>query len=124
SLTGVNTAASISAPKLSNGPTRAITSSGTPFAVIAASRLSASKIQIAPSCPPANNLVAITQTRTNPRRSLFIEVPAWPAEAESDIVSDGGRGSTVGRVQGGLNTHSLRELNALLHIRRLKPHSA
>jgi hypothetical protein len=37
----------------------------------------------------------------------------WQAEAESDIVGDGGCGSVAGRVQGGLNTHSLRELNAL-----------
>src|SRR5262245_56303030 len=48
SLTGVNTAASISARKLSNGTTQAIISSGSPFAVIAASRLSASKN---PNCP-------------------------------------------------------------------------
>jgi hypothetical protein len=48
SLTGVKTAASISARKLSNGTTRAIISSGSPFAVIAASRLSASKN---PNCP-------------------------------------------------------------------------
>ena len=43
SLAGLNTAASISARKLSNGTTRAIISSGSPCAVIAASRLSASK---------------------------------------------------------------------------------
>src|SRR6516165_12763358 len=43
SLTGVHAAASISARKLSNGTTRAIISSGSPFAVIDASRLSASK---------------------------------------------------------------------------------
>src|SRR5271169_7255924 len=48
SLTGVNTAASISARKLSNGTSRAIISSGAPFAVIDASRLSASKN---PNCP-------------------------------------------------------------------------
>src|SRR5216683_3166566 len=48
SLTGVKTAASISARKLSNGTTRAIISSGSPFAVIAASRRSASKN---PNCP-------------------------------------------------------------------------
>src|ERR1700693_4576141 len=48
SLTGVNTAASISARKLSNGTTRAIISRGSPFAVIDASRLSASKN---PNCP-------------------------------------------------------------------------
>jgi hypothetical protein len=35
------------------------------------------KIRIAPSSPPAN-LVAITQTRTNPRRLLFFEVPLMP----------------------------------------------
>src|SRR5580704_3223563 len=50
SFTGVNTAASISARKLSNGTTRAIISSGSPFAVIAASRRSASKN---PNCPIA-----------------------------------------------------------------------
>src|SRR5215470_8878627 len=74
SLTGVNTAASISARKLSNGTTRAIISSGSPFAVIAASRLSASKNR---NCPivPTPHLVAITQIRTNSRRSLFFEVP-------------------------------------------------
>src|SRR6201981_876581 len=75
SFTGVNTAASISARKLSNGTTRAIISSGSPFAVIAASRRSASKN---PNCPivstPAN-LVVTNQTRTNSRRSLFFEVP-------------------------------------------------
>src|SRR5580704_18919481 len=48
SFTGVNTAASISARKLSNGTTRAIISSGSPLAVIAASRRSASKN---PNCP-------------------------------------------------------------------------
>jgi hypothetical protein len=46
SLTGVNTAASNSARKLSNGTTRAIVSSRSPFAVIAASRLSASKSEL------------------------------------------------------------------------------
>jgi hypothetical protein len=45
----------------------------------------------------------------------------WQSEPESDIVSDGGCGSVAGRVQGGLNTHSLREFNVLLHIRQLKP---
>jgi hypothetical protein len=46
------------------------------FSIAGASRsdLSASKNRIASSCPPAN-LVAITQPRTNPRRSLFFEVP-------------------------------------------------
>ena len=41
--TGANVDASISARKLSNGTTRSIISSGSPFAEITASRLSASK---------------------------------------------------------------------------------
>src|SRR5580692_9412106 len=56
SLTGVNTAASISARKLSNGTTRAIISSGSPFAVIAASRLSASKNPNCPIVPTVHSL--------------------------------------------------------------------
>src|SRR3954470_10492168 len=48
SFAGVNTAFSISSRKLSNGTTRAIISSGSPFAERAASRLSASK---KPNCP-------------------------------------------------------------------------
>src|ERR1700678_1591132 len=75
SLTGVNTAASISARKLSNGTTRAIISSGSPFAEIAASRLSASKNPNCPIVPTLANLVVTSQTRTNSRRSLFFEVP-------------------------------------------------
>src|ERR1700677_3030333 len=75
SLTGVNTAASISARKLSNGTTRAIISSGSPFAEIAASRRSASKNPNCPIVPTLANLVVTSQTRTNSRRSLFFEVP-------------------------------------------------
>jgi hypothetical protein len=60
SLTGVNTAASISERKLSNGTTWETISSGSPFAVSAASGRSASKIRIAPWYPPAN-LVAVTR---------------------------------------------------------------
>src|SRR6202030_3520160 len=75
SFTGVNTAASISARKLSNGTTRAIISSGSPFAVIAASRRSASKNPNCPIVPTPANLVVTNQTRTNSRRSLFFEVP-------------------------------------------------
>src|SRR3984893_13857182 len=73
SLTGVKTAASISARKLSNGTTRAIISSGSPFAVIAASRRSASKNPNCPIVPTPANLVVTNQTRTNSRRSLFFE---------------------------------------------------
>src|ERR1700678_167094 len=75
SLTAVNTAASISARKLSNGTTRAIISSGSPFAEIAASPLSASKNPNCPIVPTPANLVVTSQTRTNSRRSLFFEVP-------------------------------------------------
>src|ERR1700720_4566918 len=75
SFTGVNPAASISARKLSNGTTRAIISSGSPFAVIAASRRSASKNPNCPIVPTPANLVVTNQTRTNSRRSLFFEVP-------------------------------------------------
>src|SRR5207342_545334 len=75
SLTGVKTAASISARKLSNGTTRAIISSGSPFAVIAASRRSASKNPNCPIVPTPANLVVTTQIRTNSQRSLFFEVP-------------------------------------------------
>src|SRR3984893_1328860 len=75
SFTGVTTPASISARKLSNGTTRAIISNGSPFAVIAASRRSASKNPNCPIVPTPANLVVTTQTRTNSRRSLFFEVP-------------------------------------------------
>jgi hypothetical protein len=60
---------------LSNGTTRAIISSGSPFAEIAASRLSASKNPNCPIVPTLANLVVTSQTRTNSRRSLFFEVP-------------------------------------------------
>src|SRR5258708_31202531 len=62
SFTGVNTAASISARKLSNGTTRAIISSGSTFAVIAASRRSASKNPNCPIVPTPANLV-VSQIR-------------------------------------------------------------
>src|SRR4029079_12682133 len=56
-------------------PARAIISSGSPFAVIAASRRSASKNPNCPIVPTPANLVVTNQTRTNSRRSLFFEVP-------------------------------------------------
>src|ERR1700674_2792949 len=80
SLTGVNTAASISARKLSNGTTRAIISSGSPFAEIAASRSSASKKPNCPIIPTSAKLVVTNQIRTNSRRSLFFEVPSRPKD--------------------------------------------
>src|SRR5580692_4558916 len=75
SLVGVNTAASISARKLSKGTTRAIISSGSPFAEIAASRLSASKNPNCPIVPTSTHLAVTRQTRTNSRTTLFFEVP-------------------------------------------------
>src|ERR1700730_8430348 len=75
SFAGVKTATSISARKLSNGTTRAIISSGSPFAVIAASRRSASKNPNCPIVPTPANPVVTTQIRTNSRKSLFFEVP-------------------------------------------------
>src|SRR5450759_2125309 len=75
SSAGVNTTASISARKLSNGTTRSIISSGSPFAEIAASRLSASKNPSCPIGPTSANLVVISQIRTNWLRRLFFEVP-------------------------------------------------
>src|SRR4029077_19011051 len=76
SFDGVNTAASISARKLSNGTTPAIFSNGSPFAEITANRLSASKN---PNCPIVSHpriFVATSQTRINSQTSLFFEVPA------------------------------------------------
>src|SRR5271163_1856060 len=66
SLAGVSTTASISARKLSNGTTRSIISSGSPFAEIAASRLSASKKLNCPIVPEPANREITNQTRTNP----------------------------------------------------------
>src|ERR1700678_73 len=58
SLTGVNTAASISARKLSNGPTRAIISSGSPFAESPQAACQHRRIQIAPSSPHSRILLS------------------------------------------------------------------
>src|ERR1700678_4443342 len=93
SLTGVNTAASISARKLSNGTTRAIISSGSPFAEIAASRRSASKNPNCPIVPTLANLVVTSQTRTNSRRSLFFEVPMNEKRAFLNFVPGFRRGA-------------------------------
>src|ERR1700730_9699476 len=60
SLTGVKTAASISARKLSNGTTRAIISSGSP------------KL---PHRPHTRESCCPNQPPTNSRKSLFFEVP-------------------------------------------------
>jgi hypothetical protein len=57
---------------------RQMISSGSPFAEIAASRLSASKNPSCPIGPTSANLVVISQTRTNWLRRLFFEVPIIP----------------------------------------------
>ena len=74
SFASVDTAASISARKLSNGTTSASISSGSAFAEIAASRLSASKNPNCPIIPTLANLDE-TQTRTNSRRRHFSRCP-------------------------------------------------
>src|ERR1700692_4807358 len=84
SLTGVKTAASISARKLSNGTTRAIISSGSPFAVIAASLRSASKNPNCPIVPTPANLVSqirfaqIRKSRYFSRCPQERKVRRWP----------------------------------------------
>src|SRR3979490_1246211 len=67
---GVSTTASMSARKLSQGPSRSIASSGSPFADSAANRLSASKNPNCPILASANH--AIThQIRTTRQQRLF-----------------------------------------------------
>src|SRR5580658_7407469 len=75
SSAGVSTAASISARKLSNGTTRSIISNGSPFAEIAASRLSASKKPSCPIVPKSANREITNQIRMIRQKSPFFEVP-------------------------------------------------
>src|SRR6516225_10079807 len=77
SLTGVNTAASISARKLSNGTTRAIISSGSPFAVIAASRLSASKNPNCPIVPPCESCCHNSDSHKSAEVAIFRGPLRW-----------------------------------------------
>src|SRR5271168_4813308 len=76
SSAGVSTAASISARKLSNGTTRSIISNGSPFAEIAASRLSASKKPSCPIVPKSANREITNQIRMIRRKAPFFEVPS------------------------------------------------
>jgi hypothetical protein len=77
SLTGVNTAASISAREFSNGITRAIISSGSPFAVIAASRRSASKTPNLRHRPHTRESCCHNSDSHNfAQIALFFEVPS------------------------------------------------
>ena len=50
----------------------------------------------------------------------FLARNAWQAEAELAIVGHGGCGLEARCAQDGLNTHSLRKLNALRHTRQCK----
>ena len=76
-----------------------------------ARRRSASASSITPlseeSRPPSNAAVFLARNR-------------WQVEAELIIVGHGGCGSEARRAQDGLDTHSLRKLNALRHTCQLK----
>ena len=50
----------------------------------------------------------------------FLARHGWQAEDELAIVGHGGCGSEARRAQDGLDTHSLRKLNALRHTRQLQ----
>jgi hypothetical protein len=50
----------------------------------------------------------------------FLARNRWQAEAELIIVGHGGCGAAAWSTKDGLDTHSLRKLNALRHIRQLK----
>src|SRR4029453_4364777 len=71
---GVSTTASMSARNVSQGTSRSIASSGSPFADKASKRLSASKN---PSCPivASANQNLTHQIRTGREKQLFFEVP-------------------------------------------------
>src|SRR5258706_1984659 len=75
SLPGVNVAASISARKLSNGTTRSIISSGSPFAEITASRLSASKKPNRPIVPTSPNPIVTVRLAQIQEGRYFSKCP-------------------------------------------------
>src|SRR5215470_5142705 len=90
SLTGVNTAVSISARKLSNGTTRAIISSGSPFAVIAASRLSASKNPNCPIVPTRESCCHNSDSHKSAEVAIFrgpLQAVVSPCPAVYDMIS-------------------------------------
>ena len=60
------------------------------------------------------------QSASIERSCDFLARNGWQAEAELAIVGHGGCGSEARRAQDGLDTHSLRKLNALRHTRQLK----
>ena len=60
------------------------------------------------------------KSATIERSCDFLARNRWQVEAELTIVGHGGCGSKARRAQDGLDTHSLRKLNALRHTRQLK----
>jgi hypothetical protein len=88
SSAGVSTAASISARKLSNGTTRSIISNGSPFAEIAASRLSASKKPSCPIVPKSANREITNQIRMIRRMSPFFEVPISQLLGNIEVIGE------------------------------------
>jgi hypothetical protein len=60
------------------------------------------------------------KSATIERSCDFLTRNGWQVEAESIIVGHGECGSEARRAQDGLDTHSLRELNALRHTCQLK----
>ncbi len=60
------------------------------------------------------------KSATIERSCDFLARNGWQVEAESIIVGHGGCGSEARRAQDGLDTHSLRNLNALRHTCQLK----
>src|ERR1700716_3802146 len=79
---GVSTTASMSTRKLSQGTSRSIASSGSPFADSAANRLSASNNPNCPILASANH--AIThEIRTARQQRLFFEMPSCKIAVEA-----------------------------------------
>src|SRR5258705_6966266 len=75
SFAGLNVRASISARKLSNGTTRSIISSGSPFAEITASRLSASKKPNWPIVPTSPNPIVTVRLAQIQEGRYFSKCP-------------------------------------------------
>src|ERR1700691_1337755 len=95
SLTGVNTAASISARKLSNGTTRAIISSGSPFAESPQAACQHRRIQIAPSSP--HSRILLSQVRLAQIRGgrYFSRCPSYDPGTELRLCHVLGSNRTV-----------------------------
>ena len=70
----------------------------------------------------ASNITPLSEDKsaTIERSCDFLARNRWQVEAELIIVGHGGCGSEARRAQDGLDTHSLRKLNALRHTCQLK----